>query len=378
MFIGLMSGTSLDGIDAALVEFSSRTQFKLLASEFSPYSQPLRQDINAAAQNNSCLFANEDSNLHDRLAVVYADACERLIQQSGIEKSRITGIANHGQTVKHAPLATPAYSLQLGNGQIIADLTGLDVYTQFRQADLAAGGQGAPLMPAFHAAWLKMELEKSVSTFVLNIGGIANLTQLNEPVTGFDTGPGNVLMDQWTEKNTGLHYDKNGDWARTGTVNNTLLSALLKDPYFTLTPPKSTGTDYFNLDFIDRYAPQLEQLNTNDVQATLLQFTIETMALEVEKNQVSGTVLVCGGGAHNTALMQRLQARLANFKVRTTEALGVPGDWVEAVGFAWLAYCRKNKIHSNIPNVTGASKRVVLGEVFTPTGQGTKSMGLSS
>ena len=367
IFIGLMSGTSLDGIDAVIVEFTSQYDFKLVASDFTPYPEQLRQEINAEAQNNLYLLANEDSKLHDSLASVYADACERIIKKSGLEKACITGIANHGQTVKHEPLAKPAYSLQLGNGQLIADLTNLDVFSQFRQADLAVGGQGAPLMPAFHAAWLQTELSNQTDVFVLNIGGIANITQLGEPTIGFDTGPGNVLMDQWVEENLGHRYDKNGDWARTGKANKELLNALLSDPYFQLRKPKSTGTDYFNLNFLYKQKLHLGSLKAADIQATLLQLTVESIAQQIEENASSGSLFVCGGGAQNQALMSQLKARLNEFRVNTTDALGVPSDWVEAVGFAWLGYCCNNKIMSNMPSVTGASKEVVLGELFNPT-----------
>lgn len=366
IFIGLMSGTSLDGVDAVLVEFESSHKFKMLSSLFKPYSTQLRTQINSTAQNNSGLLKNQDSPLHDFLAPVYADICEQLIESSNLKKSSITGIANHGQTVKHEPLAKTPYSLQLGNGQLIANLTGLDVFCQFRQADLAVAGQGAPLMPAFHYAWLQDELNTHESVTILNIGGIANITHLGEPTIGFDTGPGNVLMDQWIEKHLGKRYDKNGCWAKAGSVIETLLNKLLNDPYFTLASPKSTGTDYFNLDYLYRCEPNLDSFTAMDVQATLLQLTIESIALEIENRCNSGIVYICGGGAQNQTLLTQLKARLSNFKIQATDALGLPSDWVEAVGFAWLGYCCKNNINSNMPSVTGAQQEVVLGQIFKP------------
>lgn len=362
-----MSGTSLDGVDAVLVEFKSSSEFHVLASGFSAYSDELREQINQTAQNNALLRCNDDSPLNETLVSVYAEACEQLITKSGINRSTITGIANHGQTVKHEPLASPPYSLQLGNGQTLSNKTALSVFTQFRQADLAAGGQGAPLMPAFHAAWLKREAQNNNCVLVLNIGGIANISLLGDPVIGFDTGPGNVLMDQWIEQQTGQHFDKNGEWANDGEVNQALLKALLEDPYFSQDYPKSTGTDYFNLDYLYQVEPNLDQLNPIDVQATLASLTVESIALEINKLTLSGAVYVCGGGARNTTLMNRLKQTLNHFHVDTSDAVGVDCDWVEAVGFAWLGYCCNNNIISNMPSVTGANKEVVLGEVFRPT-----------
>lgn len=366
IFIGLMSGTSLDGVDAVLVEFKSSSEFKILESEFSAYSSNLRQKLNDTAQNNALLLNNDDSPLNEALAPIYAQACEQLINKSGISKSIITGIANHGQTVKHEPLAILPYSLQLGNGQTLANLTALNVFTQFRQADLAAGGQGAPLMPAFHAAWLEHEFQNNNYVIVLNIGGIANISRLGKHVIGFDTGPGNVLMDQWIEKHTGKLYDHNGDWAQSGKVNNDLLKLLLQAPYFALAYPKSTGTDYFNLDYVYQAEPSLDKLEPADVQATLLALTVESIALEIEHLHATGVVYVCGGGARNSTLMHKLKQRLNHFSVDTSDAAGVPADWVEAVGFAWLGYCCNNNIASNMPSVTGAEEKVVLGEIFKP------------
>ena len=366
VFIGVMSGTSLDGIDTSLVEFESASKFTILETHFAAYSEELRQKINRAAQNNDALFANEDSELHFDLAPIYANACKQLLRKAEFSESDIIGIANHGQTVKHEPSAVPPYSLQLGDAQTLANLSGMTVFSQFRQADLAAGGQGAPLMPAFHSAWLNDSLNRYESTFVLNLGGIANISKLGQTTLGFDTGPGNVLLDQWVEKHLNKQFDLNGNWASSGTVNKALLANLLKDSYFALDYPKSTGTDYFNLDFLYQREPKLDQLNPADVQATLVSLTAHSIALEIEKFSSKGVIYACGGGARNDALLDALKKRLNTFEIETTDTLGLPSDWVEAVGFAWLGYCCHNRINSNMPSVTGAQAKVVLGETFQP------------
>jgi anhydro-N-acetylmuramic acid kinase len=362
LFIGLMSGTSMDGIDAALVAFESANKIRVIETLFTEFDKQTRDSIYLAAQNNQDLRRNQDSPLHASLAPLYAKACLNLLAKAKVSASRISGIGNHGQTVKHEPNAVPAYSLQLGDGQIIANLTGIKTFTQFRQADLAAGGQGAPLMPAFHQALFSDQK----NSLILNIGGISNITRLNETIVGFDTGPGNVLLDQWIDFTRGLAYDKNGEWAQSGKVNQDLLAALLNDPYFSMPHPKSTGTDYFNLDWISCRYPDLMTLAAEDIQATLVQLTVNSVSNAlIDIGQRSGNVYVCGGGANNPTLMNALKAALRQFKVHTTAQLGLPSDWVEAVGFAWLGYCCAHGVASNLPSVTGANSKVVLGEAFT-------------
>lgn len=376
LFIGLMSGTSVDGIDAALVSFDSNNRLRVIETLFTEFDIEIRKKINQAAQNNEHLRTNQDSPLHQLLAPVYASACITLLAKAGIPSSKISGIANHGQTVKHEPQAKPPYSLQLGDGQTIADLTGIKTYTQFRQADLIAGGQGAPLMPAFHKSVFidnasgRIEGENPTSSdnvFILNIGGIANVTHLKEPLIGFDTGPGNVLLDQWIDQKLGLSYDKNGEWANQGHVNHQLLENLLTDNYFAEPYPKSTGTDYFNLAWLMTRHPAVSTLAAQDVQATLVQLTVDSISDSIlALGNSNGEVYVCGGGANNPLIMQGLRSKLAKFEVAKTDALGVPCDWLEAIGFAWLGYCCAHDIVSNIPSVTGAKSAVVLGEVFLP------------
>jgi len=363
LIIGMMSGTSIDGIDVALVEFKDSTTLNLIQTELAPFSDQLRSAISNLAQNNSDLLSEKDSPLHDQLAKVYAQAALQILNTSGIEKHKISAIANHGQTVRHEPNACPAFSLQLGNGQLIANQTGIPTITQFRQADLAVGGQGAPLMPAFHSAFFAHDSD----SFIINLGGIANLTSLNNEVIGFDTGPSNCLLDQWINLNLGKQFDRNGQWAASGKVVQPLLDKLMDDPYLSKAFPKSTGTDHYNLTWLESKISDLKSYEPANIQATLLAFTVKTIELALQQLAVSsGQIFICGGGAQNNFLVTELQRTLANFKIRKTDELGVPSDWVEAIGFAWLGYCYLHDIPSNLPSVTGASKHMILGEIYRP------------
>ena len=367
-YIGLMSGTSMDGVDTALVGFESHSKLRLVETYFQEFEPEIRTEINNAAQNNQNLRLNQDSGLHRKLAPIYANACKAVLNKAGFDKGQVKAIANHGQTVKHEPNANPPYSLQLGDGQLIANLTQITTITQFRQGDLAVGGQGAPLMPAFHAA----VFGTNNNELVLNIGGIANLTHLASPLVGFDTGPGNVLLDQWIELIRGLPYDKNGVWSTNGTINTELLECLMADSFFTEGYPKSTGTDYFNIAWLEGRFSELHSLKPADVQATLIALSCESIAQDVERlthslDEKHSKVYVCGGGARNSALMHSLAERLPRTQIHTTDALGIPSDWLEAIGFAWLGYCKHHGIVSNCPSVTGAHSEVVLGEVFLPS-----------
>lgn len=364
LIIGMMSGTSVDGIDIALVKFKNAKTLSVVETAFSPFCNKLRKEISSVALNNSSLRKEDDSHLHDELAHVYAEAVLDFLSKVGIEGSQISAIANHGQTVKHEPDASPAYSLQLGNGQLIANQTGLNTITQFRQADLDAGGQGAPLMPAFHSVFF----DGAGDNFILNLGGIANITCLNDVVVGFDTGPSNCLLDQWINKHLDKDFDQNGEWAASGKIVKPVLETLMSDPYLYKAHPKSTGTDYFNLEWLEKNIVDLDSHQPVDIQATLLAFTIESIKLALSQLQAtSGQIYVCGGGAQNYFLMSQLQARLNNFEIGKTDTLGVPADWVEAVGFAWLGYCFLHDIPSNLPSVTGASSHLTLGKIFKPT-----------
>ena len=378
LYIGLMSGTSVDGIDAALVEVTSANAVNVIETQFTPFSEQLRRDINQLAQTNwnihgDSLTQCSDSQLHTDLAKNYAEASLRVLSKAKKQPTDVIAIANHGQTVRHEPNASPPFSLQLGDGQRIADLTRIKTITQFRQADLAVDGQGAPLMPAFHQAVFNPKSHTNgQKTFVLNIGGIANISLLGDNVIGYDTGPGNTLLDQWILLHKQLRYDSRGDWAASGTTIDHLLTVLLDDPYFSHPFPKSTGPDYFNLEWLykrcDETNLSLDNYEPKDIQNTLTSLTVQSIAQNIKFHSTNNAqVYICGGGAHNNFMLEQLKEILPKASIDTTDAIGVPADWVEAAGFAWLGYCFEHNIPSNLPAVTGATKKVILGECYLPS-----------
>jgi len=372
LIIGLMSGTSVDGIDAALVELKSTSELRVIETLFVPFDDALQSQINELALKPGVPAAKEYYELNIQLAHCYARASNQLLQKSGIAASKIKAIANHGQTIAHEPTAKPPFSLQIGDSQTVANLSKITTISQFRQADLAMGGQGAPLMPAFHKAVFSQapasdDIGSEEHQLILNLGGIANITLLACNTIGFDTGPANTLLNQWIQLQKGTSFDKGGAWAASGVVISKLLDSLLADPYFSLPFPKSTGTDYFNLAWLSKHLNSSKQHPAKDIQATLLALSVQSIALSLQQLGLQrGTIFVCGGGAQNTAFLQSLTESLPDFSVQKTDVLGVPADWVEAVGFAWLGYCKLHNIPSNLPSVTGASAEVVLGERFEP------------
>ena len=358
LVVGLMSGTSLDGVDAVLVDFSAGHPHTL-STVWLPYPAAIRQQalqlqsVQPDEIHSAALLANE-------LARCYAEAVRQLLVNAGVSAPQIAAIGCHGQTIRHQPAA--GYSVQLNNPALLAELSGITVIADFRSRDIAAGGQGAPLVPAFHAAVFGDPARYRV---ILNIGGIANLTDLNpgQPVRGFDCGPGNLLMDAWIERHRGLYYDEAGHWASQGLVLPELLHALLNDVFFTRNPPKSCGRDEFNIPWLERHLAGGER--PEDVQATLLELTA------VSATQAIGRwcgrpaeLFVCGGGARNLALMARLQHHLPDCRVASTDSLGQPADWVEAVAFAWLAWRTLRGEAGNLAEVTGASGPRVLGAIY--------------
>lgn len=358
LVVGLMSGTSLDGIDAALVDFS-RSQPYTLATFWQPYSDAIRQQalrLQTAQHDeihSAALFANE-------LARCYAEAVGHLLTKAGVGAAQVAAIGCHGQTIRHQPAA--GYTVQLNNPALLAELTGITVVADFRSRDIAAGGQGAPLVPAFHAATFG---DPSRHRVILNIGGIANLTDLNpvQAVRGFDSGPGNLLMDAWIERHKGLRYDDGGQWAEQGQVLPELLDNFLADGFFGASPPKSCGRDEFNLPWIERHLAGSER--PQDVQATLLELSAVSAIRAIDRwcgNPVE--LFVCGGGARNKALMARLQHHLPNCRVASTNSLGQAADWVEALAFAWLAWRTLNGEMGNLPEVTGARGPRILGAIY--------------
>lgn len=360
-FIGLMSGTSMDAIDAALVRFKAGAP-QLIAH----HSQPLPAEIRPAIMRlatGQLVTAAAIGALDTQLGECFANAALALLQHAKITPDAVTAIGSHGQTLFHSPNTTPAFSWQIGDPNIIAERTGITTVADFRRRDIAAGGQGAPLVPAFHQAVFG---KSGCARAVVNIGGIANVTLLAgdaNPTRGFDTGPGNCLLDAWCERHLGQNFDRDGAWGAGGKVNETLLQRLLADPYFSAAPPKSSGREYFNLDWLARQ--QLDDTAQN-IQATLCALTAESISAAI-KHQAPATqeVYVCGGGARNGALMQQLAARLGkNIRLDTTLALGVDPGWVEAMAFAWLAKQTIEHRPGNLPGVTGARRPVILGAIY--------------
>lgn len=353
-----MSGTSLDGIDAVLAAFENNT-CKLLHSQFIPFDQALRVELlalNSAGTNElerAALAANE-------LSRGYAAAIQSLLKKSGIGAGQVKAIGCHGQTVRHRP--DLGFTIQLANPALLAELTGIAVVADFRSRDIAAGGQGAPLVPAFHAALFRHPQHHRV---IVNIGGISNLTSLppHGGVLGFDCGPGNLLLDAWTTLHLGQPYDKDGAWAARGHSIPELLQQLLAEPFFALPPPKSTGRDLFNLAWLEHFlSPDFAPI---DVQATLLELTVKgIVAAILEHCSTASEIYLCGGGVHNGALVRRLNLSLPTRSIAPTDALGVNADWVEAFAFAWLARQALNGNPGNLPEVTGAKGARILGAIY--------------
>lgn len=355
-FIGLMSGTSLDGVDAVLVKFDAG-HIKCLAAHHVPFDEAIRREalaLQAAGHDElhrAALLAN-------RLATLYAEAATALKVSHG--GTPIRAIGCHGQTIRHAPEA--GYTLQLNNPALLAELTGIDVVADFRSRDIAAGGQGAPLVPAFHEAMFRVGDSHRV---ILNIGGIANLTNLvrGHPTSGFDCGPGNMLLDAWIEACRGNAYDEDGAWSQLGDVLPALLDRLRAHPFLALPPPKSCGREQFNLDWLRAQLAGDER--PEDVQATLVALTAASITDAIARHcGRPDEIYACGGGARNRALMSALAERLPDRRIATTDFLGLPVDQVEATAFAWLAWRTVHRQPGNLPAVTGARGPRVLGALY--------------
>lgn len=359
LYLGVMSGTSLDGLDIALIEQDE--QLRLLATHYIPMPVDLRQDLLGLCASGPDEIARA-ALAENRWATLAAQGINHLLDAQGLEPEAIRAIGSHGQTVRHEPAR--GFTVQIGNPALLAELTGICVVGDFRRRDVAAGGQGAPLVPAFHEA-LFGHLGHSLA--ILNVGGFSNLSLIEreQPVHGFDCGPGNVLLDAWIERKQGQVFDANGAWAASGCVQHGLLKALLSDPFFAGSGPKSTGREVFNLPWLDAHLARLPVYRDEDVQATLLELTAHTIIDSLRQAQ-SGTeaLLVCGGGAHNGVLMARLAALLPGAKVASTAAHGVDPDWVEAMAFAWLAHCCLEGIPANRPSVTAARGLRILGAIY--------------
>ncbi|MFK8260590.1 anhydro-N-acetylmuramic acid kinase [Erwinia sp. AnSW2-5] len=360
-FIGVMSGTSLDGVDVVMAVIDGHIVAQQ-ASYSHPIPQALRQQILAICQGQS-LTLSQLGQLDTRLGRLFADAVLALLKQQGLCADDITAIGCHGQTVWHEPQGDAPNTLQIGDNNQIAAATGITVVGDFRRRDMALGGQGAPLVPAFHHAVLMHPTERRM---VLNIGGIANLSLLlpGQALRGFDTGPGNMLLDAWVWRQQGKPYDKDGVWGAGGNVAWPLLQQMLSDPYFALSAPKSTGREYFNLSWLEQQLSSFPGLLAQDVQATLVELTATTIAQQVLLSGGCDRLLVCGGGGHNPLLMSRLAAQLAGTEVMSTDQAGISGDDMEALAFAWLAWCTLSGLPGNLPSVTGAREASVIGAIF--------------
>lgn len=356
-----MSGTSLDGVDIALVSFDEKKP-TLVASHYRPYPEELFQSTKSLCRKSNVRF-DELALVDVKLGDFYAEGIHQLLSSTDTLTSSITAIGSHGQTIQHSPNSTPPYTLQIGDANRIAENTGITVVADFRRRDMAAGGQGAPLVPAFHKAMFQTNKENLA---IINIGGISNVTFLSkdasEPLIGFDCGPGCTLMDQWTQIHFDKPYDASGDLAKQGAVNTPLLDSLLSDSYFESHYPKSTGPEYFSLEWLQNKLQQYPSTQL-DTLSTLCELT--AASIELSLNQIPGTdkILICGGGSHNTYLKERIKARTKQ-ALTTTETYGIHPDWVEAMAFAWLAKQTMEGKNGNCPSVTGATKEVVLGAIY--------------
>lgn len=366
-FIGLMSGTSMDGIDGVLAAFSGNEgeQISTISTSYLPFPDALREDLMA-------LQAPGENEIHrealaaNQLARRYAECVHMLLAEAAVDASRIEAIGVHGQTVRHRPEL--GYTRQTNNPALLAELTGIDVIADFRSRDIAAGGQGAPLVPAFHQAVFGIPDEIRA---VVNIGGMSNISVLNQEhsILGFDTGPGNVLMDAWIREHQGKAYDANGSWAAGGMIDPALLSELMTEPFLALPPPKSTGRDLFDRAWLEARLQAHPGLRAQDVQATLAAFTAQTLAEAIAAHAAGArNVYVCGGGAYNAHLMQLLQQALGERGhpglLHSTDILGISPNHVEALAFAWLAYRHAHSKAGNLASVTGAAGPRILGACY--------------
>jgi anhydro-N-acetylmuramic acid kinase len=362
-FIGMLSGTSRDGVDAVLINFS-RGDIRILHAICVQYPAALRQKLDQLLETGKAPGKDVSGALDEQLGRFFARVAQNLVAEAGMEMRDIDAIGSHGQNVWHQPDGDEPVSIQLGSPALIAKNTSTVTVGNFRMADVNAGGQGAPLAPLLHLQLFQSDQEERA---VLNLGGIANLTLLPATggVSGFDCGPGNCLMDAWTMRHLQQTYDKNGRWAASGKVDEDLLQCLLQDAYFQQAPPKSTGLEHFNISWLDHLLSGRD-LSPADVQATLAELTAKSAAQSLHSAGGAKRMLVCGGGTHNGLLMRRLAAALPEVIVETTSRYGVDPDWVEGLLFAWLARERINQRPQNTKPITGARHEVLLGDIHHP------------
>lgn len=364
-YIGLMSGTSLDGVDAVLVESKQNSSPRLAHAITYPIPENLRKRLIDITNPHWLGSLATIGSLHQELGRLFADSTSHLLLEANITKKQIKAIGSHGQTVWHKPEGEWPFSMQLGDANLISELTGITTIADFRSRDIAAGGQGAPLVPAFHQSLLS---SPTTSRVVLNIGGIANITILPPtnsklPTSGFDTGPGNGILDAWIRANKKKKYDHNGDWARSGNILPEALELLYKEPYFSSPSPKSTGKELFNLSWLEKNLGKLlYEAKPENIQATLVELTAQSISENIPSH--CGELYLCGGGIHNKFLIERLQALLPTIKIYSSQSLGIDPDWMEAIAFAWLAQQTIEGEPSNLPGVTGAKGFRILGATY--------------
>lgn len=365
-----MSGTSLDGVDVVLTEIDLPEKFTLLAAQTYPIPIDLKTALLNLSQKEQANELDIYAQLDVRMGQLFAQCCQAIMLEKHISPQQVYAIGSHGQTLRHYPNAKYPTTLQIGDANIIAQKTQVTTIADFRRRDIAAGGQGAPLVPPFHQAFFS---DKKKNRVILNIGGIANITFLpalehvtQTEVIGYDTGPGNGLMDNWCSELLNCAYDDAGKLSATGQINKELLALLLNDPYFSQAYPKSTGREYFSIQWLKHQLKKTDNKNTPvDILATLLELSCQSIANEINKLKPHvDEVLVCGGGTKNQRLMQRLAELLAEKSVQTTASCGLHPDWVEASAFSWLAQQTLNGLTANLPSVTGAEKKVILGAIW--------------
>ncbi len=361
LFLGLISGTSMDAIDAALVDFDTST-LKLIAASAVPFEPALKERVAALVDVPDRVSLDEIGQIDVAVAQAFARSALHLMHAAGISPASVSAIGCHGQTLRHRTDLPIPFTWQIGDPNTLAEMTGVTVVADFRRRDVAAGGQGAPLLPVFHDQVFRSDAEDRV---ILNLGGIANVTMLKRGtiVSGFDTGPASRLLDAWISRHRSVSFDNDGAWAGSGRYDPALLEELMDEPYLKQQPPKSTGRELFNLKWLDEKLGPLER-RPEDVQATLLEYTAATVAAEVRRYAPEAVVYACGGGAHNAALLAALTRRLAPNKVATTVALGLDPDYVEAIAFGWFARRTLAGLPANAPSVTGARGPRVLGGIY--------------
>ena len=356
LYIGVMSGTSLDGIDVVLCEIDD-SKCELISSLEFPFDRELKKGILEVINGSTSL--EQIGTLDNRLGNLFADAINNFIKKEEIDTKKITAIGLHGQTLWHKPDGDNPFSMQLGDPNVVSAKTEIQVVADFRRMDISNGGQGAPFAPAFHQE-IFGDLKRKAA--VLNIGGMANITLLDGEVKGWDTGCGNVLMDSWISKCKNTPYDRDGEFAKSGKINQELLRDMLQDDYFKQLPPKSTGREYFNDTWLANYLPLFQTIKDEDIQRTLLELTAISIANDIKKTDTN-LLIVCGGGVKNIFLLERLQ-ELCEMEVSSSDEHGVSSEFLEAMAFAWLAYKRVHREKVKLTSVTGAKKDSILGGIY--------------